>query len=231
MPQLHNWSGKEFFRNNRWFLILTLLFTILCAILALSVALGDEVLWANARRTPFWDNFFLHGTQLGEAPAFIAVLVLLLFMRFRYALTIPLLGLSVSLLSGFSKQLFAHPRPALYFREKGIFDLLAPLESIHLNGGANSFPSGHTMAGFALFSFLAFCWPRKKAVTGVLFFFLAMIVGLSRIYLLQHFAKDVSLGAFLGLGLGVVWYYVATKWQRKNWPWLDQSLFISVKDR
>lgn len=230
MPQPRNWSWHPFFRNNRWFVGLSLAFVLFTAILALSIALGEEVLWANARRTPFWDAFFLYGTQLGEALAFIGGFILLLFVRFRYALMIPFLGLSVSLLSGFSKKLFGHPRPALYFREEGLFDLLTPLENIHLNGGANSFPSGHTMAGFALFSFLAFCWPRQKIATGALFFFLAMVVGLSRIYLLQHFAKDVSLGAFLGVGLGMIWYWIATNWQRENWPWLDRSLIISVKD-
>ena len=138
---------------------------------------------------------------------FIAALVLLLFIKFRFALFLPVLGFLVSLTSFLTKRLFAHDRPYLYFRKNGVFDQINVVEGVTLNGGNNSFPSGHTMAAFALFAFLAFVLPVKRGVSALLFSF-ALLVGLSRIYLVQHFFKDVYLGASIGLFLAMVCYFL-----------------------
>lgn len=57
-----------------------------------------------------------------------------------------------------------------------------------------SFPSGHTAAGFSLAVNYANAYPT----IGLLIIFLAVMVGLSRIYLGQHYPTDVFAGAALG---------------------------------
>lgn len=59
-----------------------------------------------------------------------------------------------------------------------------------------SFPSGHSMASFALFGFLAyFVWKKSKGLSVILMMFPIMI-GITRIYLGVHYASDV-IGGFL----------------------------------
>ena len=59
----------------------------------------------------------------------------------------------------------------------------------------NSMPSGHTAVGFAMLVMLGMLFPRIKWATWTL----AIIIGISRIYIGAHWASDVILGAFIGM--------------------------------
>jgi membrane-associated phospholipid phosphatase len=61
-----------------------------------------------------------------------------------------------------------------------------------------SFPSGHSVTSFALAYVLARTYPRASP----LFYALAVMVALSRVYLASHFLSDVVAGAAIGLLAG-----------------------------
>lgn len=90
------------------------------------------------------------------------------------------------------QQVFANtPRPSLYLQS---YELSKRVGWNLYNN--NSFPSGHTTAAFTLFCLFAFQFSHRAiAATCVL---LAALTGVSRIYLLQHFAIDVLAGSLLG---------------------------------
>ena len=224
LTQAYKPNFSDLFRKNRWFWWGFGLFTLILLVILLTVPVGEEIFWVNARRSPFWDTFFRFGTRLAEIPGVVIGIVLLSFTQRRYLLSLFPLALCVGLTSNLTKRFFAHPRPSLFFQEAGSFDQLLPLENVFLNGGNTSFPSGHTMAGFALYGFIAFAWPRRKSLTGMLFLVLAIIVGLSRIYLIQHFAKDVVVGAMIGVLLAAVWYFLAHSLWGNSKTWLDEPL-------
>jgi membrane-associated phospholipid phosphatase len=64
-----------------------------------------------------------------------------------------------------------------------------------------SFPSGHSAAGFALFTSLALLFPRKSI--SLICAVIAVLIALSRVMLAQHFYHDVLVGAILGMGIAI----------------------------
>jgi len=222
LPEI--WS--DFLKRNRLFLIGLFLFLVVAIIGLIGWKQGTWLWFFNSNRTQPGDAFFRITTKAGEEWAFILVAILLAFVRFRSALAIPVLAFFVTLVSASTKALFRQPRPLAYFRGLELDDQLNLIEGVRVNASqVSSFPSGHTMAGFALFAFLAFAWPRRrKAIMGIFCLFMALAVGLSRIYLVQHFLKDVTLGAVLGVLVGLGMYYLHF-WpgRRKPDSWLDRK--------
>lgn len=181
---------------------------------------GSLLCYFSENRQPFTDLFFTYVTKVGEEPTYLILTLVCLFIRFRYVLFIPLIGIVVTLVAYLSKSFFLHPRPSVYYRELGILDTIQTVEGVHLLGGLTSFPSGHTMSAFALFSFIAFVFP-KKGGSSLSFLGIAVLVGLSRIYLVQHFLKDVYLGAIMGVLIGGGMYLLQKKWLDNKTHWLN----------
>ena len=217
-------SIRTLIRENMAFFSGFVLYLLVGAILLNVVPLGEEIFYFSDRRSEFGDIFFRNATKLGEELAFLGGLLLLLLYRYRSAVYIPLIGASVTLLSFLTKSYFAHPRPSLYFRQIGILDQINIVEGIHLNGGANSFPSGHTMAAFALFGYLALCLPWKRW-QGLVFFLFALLVGISRIYLVQHFLKDIYLGAIIGVLIALGFYYLQLRFPSRDKVEWNRGIF------
>lgn len=94
------------------------------------------------------------------------------------------------------KHIIGRPRPPL--TDAGVRNL-GPSISI----GLDSFPSGHTASSFALAAVLSSVYPKGKYI----FYSLAGIAGLSRIYLDSHFASDVLAGAILGTAVGLLFVW------------------------
>jgi membrane-associated phospholipid phosphatase len=96
---------------------------------------------------------------------------------------------------------------------------------VELNTGQTSFPSGHSMAAFGLYSLLALIGGKKGRYWALLWAIMAAAVGLSRIFLVQHFLADILAGGVLGLFVG------ALVWRLNELPflarahWLDGRLF------
>lgn len=215
----------EFYRSNRWFFNSFALFLLFAGLLLLRLDTGDLVLYFSNHRSAALDFLFIYGTQLGEPIAFFLSLALLLFVSYRYAVFVPFVGLSVTFLAYYTKRFFDHDRPLAFFEKMDLADALILVEGIKVHSGPTSFPSGHTMAGFALFAFLAFCLPKKWWIA-LLCFCLALITGLSRIYLTQHFLKDVYLGSIMGVAVASFWYYLCLM---PRWSWLDGRLKVANK--
>lgn len=91
-----------------------------------------------------------------------------------------------------AKPLVARSRPGL---EAG---------AIIVGGGGDgfSFPSGHATIAFAMAVVLS----RKKPKWKWMFYMLAVLISLSRIYLGVHYPLDVFFGALLGWGIGRIVY-------------------------
>ncbi len=210
-------------QDNVYLFLAFIAFIIVGGITLTLLSQGDLLLYFSENRTSFWDAFFRNGTKLGEEWAYISFLIFFLFIRFRYALLIPITGGIVTIISFLSKSFFLHPRPSLYYKELGTLSDINLVEGVHLAKGLSSFPSGHTMSGFALFTLVALLVKQKKGVA-LLLFATAIIIGLSRIYLVQHFLKDVYLGGIMGFLIAVFIYEVQRRFTIDESRWIDRKL-------
>lgn len=197
-------------KDNKWFFLPYLLLLIITATSLSFFNKGDFLLILNDGHHPALDTFFKLTNYLGEAMLFIVVLLVLLFVRLRYFL----LGLSTLLVAGGAVQSLKHyvfnhmPRPYLFFEQ---------VTQLYFVPGVKvykhfSFPSGHTTVAFALFCFLALITPNKKL--GLLFLMCAVLGGMARIYLAQHFLMDVFAGSILGSTIALIMYYL---FARSHW--------------
>ena len=217
-------------KNKNYFILFSIVFVI-STIIVFLIQKGDAIVWANSLHNYVTNKLFKYWTMGGEYQAFLIVIVILLFVKVRYALYVPFVGGLTAILSFATKFLFAHDRPFRYFSELGLFEALKKVEGLHIVQASNSFPSGHTMAGFALFTYLAFC--IKPDWAKLLCLIVAIGVGFSRIYLIQHFLEDVILGALLGVLIAVVMYYVQESWRSGNRfsKAIDQPVYSLFKKR
>lgn len=194
------------FWSNPWFVIPVLLFLNIGFALRLVVPYGDEILYFNTWRAEPLNSVFRFFTFMGEVPAFVAMALVGMVFRYRYALLIALAGLFIVPVSYFSKDKIGVDRPITYFEKEGLREAVITVPGVDLNGGQTSFPSGHTMAAFCMYALLAGMSGRAVPWLGLAFAWTAILVGISRIFLVQHFLTDVLGGAMTGLLIAwIVW--------------------------
>lgn len=97
-------------------------------------------------------------------------------------------GLAVQII----KHIIGRPRPRL--TDQGMVGWGASLQSGH-----DSFPSGHAFSSFAMAAVLSSFYPAGQWI----WYSLAVLVAITRIYIDAHFASDVFIGAVLGVLIGI----------------------------
>lgn len=164
---------------------------------------GEFLKWLAFNRKPWMDYLFYYSTHLGELIGYTIAGIVLWFVNWRKMFVVPITGLVVTVVSYILKVLFSHERPSVYLKR---LEWDGPMEVLnyHLIQGHNSFPSGHSMAAWALFTYVALCY--KKPWISIICLLLALSVSLSRVYLLAHFLQDVTAGAAIGVIIGIVMY-------------------------
>ena len=190
-------------KANLGFLIPLLWFLLGGGILLFFIEKGDALLYFNENRTEFWTTFFFYFTKLGEEWSYVLLALLFAyFINYRASFSLALAGLLTGIISFLLKTFFAHPRPKAYFFQEGILDQIILPQGFTIYQGLTAYPSGHTMSAFALFGLVALSLSGRNLL-GFSLFIIAFLIGLSRIYLFQHFFEDVFLGAILGFLIAI----------------------------
>ncbi len=206
--------------REKYILFLLVPFLLGILFLILSYGKGPAHLLVNAWNSPSADMFFKYVTHLGDGAVFAVVILLLLFVRIRWAIFELLAALFTLIFVFIAKQLIFKgiPRPTKYFENT---------ETLHLVEGVkmhslNSFPSGHTITAFAIFIILALIF--KKNYLKVIFTATAILAGFSRVYLSQHFLEDVFTGALIGMAIALLSCSLVDKLSIFKRSWIDQNL-------
>ena len=177
---------------------------------------GDLILFFSERRHWFVDYFFYYASFMGEAYIYIFFTLLLLFHNYGKSLVVGLTGGLVMASALLLKAFFMHHRPYRYFTEyvdPPISINYIPYVELH-SGYTTSFPSGHTMSAFAIYTLIAL-WSKHTTIK-ILCLLTATLVAISRIYLVQHFLKDVLAGLVLGYLIGLLMYGLSQQFKNKK---------------
>ncbi len=215
---------KNIYYANKIYFIPLFFLLIFIGIVLITVPIGTEFFLINPHHTPFYDTFFYLITYLGNGLVQAIILLPLLFIKFRVYILIVIAHLTSGLFAQIIKIIFEMPRPKNYFSHFEYFYII-PNEVLYSNF---SFPSGHTTSIFSLSIILAII--TKNKFLKVIFLIIAILVGFSRIYLLQHFLLDVYFGMIIGSILGLLVYVLFAKSCDMN-KLHSQTLSNFIKER
>lgn len=191
-------------------------------ILSLLVEKGKDVLWINGHYTWLTDSLFSMITMLGNGVIFVPIVLSMVFIRFHYAIISSGIALTHGLIVSLFKEIIfpGMVRPKNFLDH----DLLHFIPNIEVYG-YNTFPSGHTATAFsaALFiTLIARSWNVGLAALTV-----AIAVGYSRVYLLQHFLADVAAGALIGVCSTCIIWQLAKIFKKP--AWIDFRVEVKIK--
>ncbi len=149
----------------------------------------------KSNRPRWMDNIMLGFTQLGNG-AFTVILALVFFLKKNWMFAYELI-LSTFLLwfvVEFIKVFINRSRP---------FKKLSGARVVGRAEKGRSFPSGHTSQSFYLATLMVQYFGTGLYI-GMLLYFLAFLVGITRIYVGAHYPRDVMAGAVLGTIWGLI---------------------------
>ena len=213
----------RFLKDNTAYFALLTLFLIVGILFYLNMSKGDLILFFSENRHPVSNSIVRFTNLWGEGYAYLIIGITLLFYKLRNALMIALTGITALFCSQLLKDFFGHPRPSIFFSEiQGQPDALMPVPDVELvSSYTSSFPSGHTMAAFALYGLLAFS--IKQQGLKIVFLLIATIAGISRIYLGQHFLEDVLAGACFGTLIAATMFPLQ-EWIGRKFIYTNQNI-------
>lgn len=210
---------KSILNNNRIFFLSVLLLAVAGAVYLIDYEKPELIYFFSQQRSEFNNFFFTYLTKFGEGYVYIVAGLMFLTYKLRHSLFIALIGFFVMGISFALKSYFSIDRPLAFLQKNNLLDQVVLVPNVELHSGASSFPSGHTMSAFAIYSFLILVLPSKKRIIFPLLL-IALGVAFSRVYLVQHFFVDVYAGGMFGVLVAVFFYWLHEKWK------LDESHFL-----
>lgn len=149
-------------------------------------------------KSKFFDYFMYRITDLGGA--IFTSLFSLSIIIFGNSAT-RLIGLEAIAAMGFSQSIVQILKKS--FGRERPYKMLKNLNTFKIELKDYSFPSGHTTASFCLAATLSLNIP----ILSVFLYSLALLIGISRIYLAVHYPTDVAVGIVLGVSSALIIHF------------------------
>lgn len=183
---------------------------ILSGMLLVFSLLAVSLVWSAGQRMDVWaflffnlrgprpvwlDRTMLGFTQIGSGIAAMAIGLILFLAGDRLVAYELILGtITLWIVVELVKALVQRSRPIFRVTQARI---------VGYQDGGRSFPSGHTSQAFFMATLLA---PYFQASTWVVFllYAIALVVGITRMYVGAHYPRDVLAGAILGTAWGLL---------------------------
>jgi membrane-associated phospholipid phosphatase len=183
---------------------------VLAAMLLVFLLLSISLVWSAGQKLDAWafllfnlrgsrsiwlDRLMIGFTQIGSGiAAIVFTLVLLLAGNRLLAYELMLGTLSLWMVVEILKLLVNRSRPFIHLTQARIVGYRAI---------GRSFPSGHTSQSFFVAT-LMFQYLHPGVLVVLLFYSIALMVGITRMYVGAHYPRDVVAGAILGSAWGLI---------------------------
>ncbi len=212
---------KSIVRENRVFFILHSLLFLLGSYPLVAFDNVALFLRFNHFHHPFLDQFFYYVTFLGSSTMYTLLMATLVVMQFNNRTLLIGIGsfVAMSTIVQFMKRIvfFDQLRPiALIPTDTSLHFVEGVVPATHL-----SLPSGHAATIFTAVCLMQLILPKKSVWSSVFFLVGAAVVAYTRVYLCQHFYRDIYVGAWVGTWTTTVVYGVLMNWQVPS-AWLDK---------
>ncbi|MEY4877384.1 MAG: hypothetical protein RL708_2534 [Bacteroidota bacterium] len=196
----------------KYFFWLYGLLVVSFGILQINYSQQELFLFTNSFVNNYSNFLFKIFTFIGSGYTYAAVcLALLMVDKWKGMIAIVCFALT-SLVAQLIKYFLDNiPRPFEYFSQQHIvINFPTGAEILHWS----SFPSGHTTSAFSMFCLLALL--VKNKYWSIVFAFISLAVGISRVYLAAHFVCDTYFGMIIGVELTCVLYWLSEKMNLKR---------------
>jgi len=199
-------------------------FLIFGGILLVLYPKGEWVVLLNGYHTKIGDNFFKYWTFLGDGIVFALLILFFIFRSYFFTLlTVLSVVIQTIFIQGLKRYVYQDiVRPKLFFENFNNFHMVEGVD-IH---SFNAFPSGHTASAFTIALILSLYLKNKKWSS--VFIIVAILVGVSRVYLLQHFFIDVYFGSLLGILSFLIALFILAKSKFNLLHLQDKSLLSGL---
>jgi membrane-associated phospholipid phosphatase len=215
---------KDIILKNKVFFIPYSVLMLLGVFFLIHFTKAEIHLYINQFHHPYFDFFFRNLTYMGDGIFLPVYLIIMIMIRFRYAVLL----IVVFLISGLVVQILKRTvfsdivRPVEYFKN---YSDLYFVPGVKQNC-CNSFPSGHSATAFGIM--VTFIFAINTKWTKSLLLLLACLIAFSRVYLSQHFIIDIMAGSFIGTLTALFFSMWVDKWKIL---WLDQNVFNIKKEK
>jgi len=187
--------------------------SIAVVLIVITIILGNNAffLLVNGDLGKAADYFFEYFTNLGDGTCWIVCLLFFIFYKKYKEILLLVFGFVYTTIVAQSfKYIFManEPRPMKAIADKSLIHTVQGVD-IHL---ISSFPSGHTTTAFTFYLFACIIFNNKWVVyLGII---PALLVGYSRVYLAQHFPRDVAGGIIAAIFCSVLSIFTYQAMQR-----------------
>ncbi len=206
-------------KSNYQFYISYFVFFVLSIFLLIQYSNAEITLWFNDNHTEIFNNIFIFFTNVGDGVLFGILILIMGFKKLKYLFDGLAFYLGSNIITHIIKFVVNEPRPLKYFGP----EILNQIEGVDLHSSF-SFPSGHTTSGFAIFLFLTFITNNKNI--SYIYLLSAIMVGISRVYLLQHFYIDIFVASIISVTVSTfLYYYIDNNNKLMNSNWYNYSLY------
>ncbi len=190
-------------KEHKYFFVPYFLFLSIGIYFALTIDKLNSHLWLTSYYSQITDILFVWITKMAEGWFTIPILIALLFYNYRaFVFTALSYGISAGITQILKRVVFDEQlRPVHFLHQHPEFRRIKDVVIQEFN----SFPSGHTTSAFSIFICLAFL--VKNNYLKLLCFLAATIIAFSRVYLSQHFLKDIIAGSIVGTSISTLFYY------------------------
>ncbi|HPD33172.1 MAG TPA: phosphatase PAP2 family protein [Candidatus Kapabacteria bacterium] len=216
---------KDIYRNNRIFLIPYFLLFLAGLIFFISNKNDELLFYFNSNRTIFLNYYFIFSTDLLSGIGIIVLLLIALSHKYSTFFKIGVSTLITFLIVELIKGITDLPRPSTFFANNPKL-ILNPIKNISLIP-MHSFPSGHAANAFAIF--FGFSIILKNQFAKVVCLFIACSIAISRVYLLQHFTRDILFGSLFGIIITSIVFFIFDNYIFINKSaWYNKSIFSNL---